>query len=156
MRNIILGAAAAIALCAEPAWAGIYADDATRCLVKSTNETDQTVLVKWIFMSMALHPSIKEYSNITADQRKQADQQVGVLVRKLLTQSCRKETVDAIKYEGPGFLEKSFTALGEIAMGGLMSNPDVAKGLGTWAAPEDIEAFKELGAEAGRPTPATP
>jgi hypothetical protein len=156
MKKILLGAAAAMALSFAPAQAGIYADDATRCLVKSMNDADQSVLVKWIFVGMALHPSLKDYSSVTADQRKQMDQQMGALVRKLLTQTCRKETVDAIKYEGAGFLEKSFGALGEVAMGGLMTNPDVAKGLTTWATPEDIQAFKALGAEAGRPAPAPP
>jgi hypothetical protein len=158
MKKYLLGAAAlaAAALSSPPALAGIYADDATRCLAKSMTEADQIALVKWIFVAMAQHPALKEYSQVTPAQRTQSDKDMSALVTKLLMQTCRKEAVDAIKYEGPGFLEKSFGALGEIAVGGLMTNPDVAKGLATWATPEDIQAFGALAAEAGRPTPPKP
>lgn len=153
LLGVMLGAAALLPL---PASAGIYADDATRCLAKSMTEADQMALVKWIFGAIALHPSLKEYSSITPQQRSQMDKDMSALVTKLLMQTCRKEAVDAIKYEGPSFLEKSFGALGEIAVGGLMSQPDVSKGLSTWATPEDIKAFGALAAEAGRAAPPKP
>lgn len=158
MKNSLLGAAAlAVAtLSSAPAWAGIYADDATRCLAKSMTEADQIALVKWIFVAMAQHPSLKDYSSVTPAQRAQSDKDMSTLVTKLLMQTCRKESVDAIKYEGASFLEKSFGALGEIAVGGLMTNPDVAKGLSSWATPEDIQAFGALAAEAGRPSAPKP
>jgi hypothetical protein len=153
MKNRVLGATAlaAAALFSPSALAGVYADDATRCLVKSMTSEDQLVLVKWIFVGMSVHPAIKQYSSVTPDQRSQADKDMSTLVRKLLMQSCRTVTVDAMKYEGGGFLEQSFGALGQIAMGGLMTNPDVAKGLSSWATPEDIQAFNTLATEAGRP-----
>jgi hypothetical protein len=158
MKNSLLGAVAlaAVSLSAPPAWAGIYADDATRCLAKSMTDADQIALVKWMFTAIAQHPALKEYSTITPAQKAQTDREMSTLVMRLLTQTCRKETIDALKYEGPSFLEKSFGALGEIAVGGLMTNADVAKGLATWATPEDIQAFGALAAEAGRPTPPKP
>src|SRR4051812_48708167 len=69
MRNLVLKrlvrgatAFAAVSLFSPTAFAGIYADDATRCLVKSMTAEDQLVLVKWVFASMSLHPAIKQYS----------------------------------------------------------------------------------------------
>ena len=158
MKNGLLGVTAltAIMLSSPSAFAGIYADDATRCLAKSMTDADQIALVKWIFVAIAQHPSLKEYSGVTPAQKTQSDKDMSALVTKLLMQTCRKEAVDAIKYEGPSFLEKSFGALGEIAVGGLMTNPDVAKGLSTWATPEDVQAFGALVAEAGRPIPPKP
>jgi len=158
MKAKILGAAAlaAVAASSAPAWAGIYSDDATRCIAKSTTEADRLALVKWIFLGIAAHPSIKEYSNVSAEQRIQIDRQMGALVMKLLTKDCHKETVEAMRFEGGGFLEKSFTALGEIAMGGLMTNPEVSAALTNWATPEDKAAFAALAAEAGRPVPPKP
>ena len=124
-------------------------------MAKSVSESDQITLVTWIFSAIAMHPSIKQYANISAEQKTQVDSQVNVIVTRLLTQTCRKETVAALKYEGTGFLEKSFSALGEIAMGGLTTNPEVAAGLTSWAANMDKEAFAAVAAEAGRPMPST-
>ena len=158
MKAKILGTAALAAVMASsaPVWAGIYTDDATRCIAKSTTEADRLALVKWIFLGIAAHPSIKEYSNVSAEQRIQIDRQMGTLVMKLLTKDCHKETVEAMRFEGGGFLEKSFSALGEIAMGGLMTNPEVSAALTNWASAEDKAAFAALAAEAGRPVPPTP
>ena len=157
MRSIFAGMIALIAagLVTTPASAGIYGDDVTRCLAKSVSDSDQITLVTWIFSAIALHPSIKQYANISAEQKAQVDGQVNAIVTRLLTQACRKETVAALKYEGAGFLEKSFSALGEIAMGGLTTNPEVAAGLTSWAANMDKEAFAAVAAEAGRPMPPT-
>jgi hypothetical protein len=157
MRSIIAGIAALIAVgvVTTPASAGIYGDDATRCMAKSVSENDQIVLVKWIFSAMAMHPSIKQYANISAEQKVEFDGQVNAIVTRLLTQSCRKETVAALRYEGSSFLESSFRALGEIAMGGLTTNPEVAAGLTSWATNMDKEAFAAVAAEAGRPMPPT-
>ncbi len=158
MKNLLLGAAAlAVAgLSSAPAWAGVYADDATRCLAKSMSDDDQIALVKWIFVGMALHPALRDYSTITPAQRTEINSQMSAVVIKMLTVTCRKETVAAIKYEGAGFLEKSFEAVGGIAVGGLMTNPDVARGLSTWATPEVIQAFTSLAVEAGRPPASKP
>jgi hypothetical protein len=155
MRSIFAGTIALIAagLGSTPASAGVYGDDATRCLAKSVSESDQIALVKWIFSAMAMHPSIKQYANISAEQKVEFDSQVNAIVTRLLTQSCRKETVAALRYEGSSFLETSFRALGEIAMGGLTTNPDVAAGLTSWATNMDKEAFAAVAAEAGRPLP---
>lgn len=153
MKKIIVGWMAAcllVAASALPASAGIYADDATRCLGKSMSEADQIILVRWIFAGMTLHPSLKEFSQISQAQRTELDDQMRTVVMRMLMESCRKETVDAIKYEGTGFLEKSFEAVGGIAVGGLMNNAEVNKGLSAWVTPEVIKNFGTLAAEAGR------
>ena len=148
-----LGVAALFCALALPAQAGIYGDDATRCLAKSATEADQLILVQWIFAGIARHPAIEKYSSITAEQRVQIDKNMSVLVTRLLSQDCRKEIVTALKYEGGGFLEKSFSALGEIAMGGLTTNPQVGEAMGAWAKDMDVKMFEGLAAEAGRPAP---
>ena len=157
MKRLFLGAAALATMAVSaPASAGVYGDDATRCMIKSTTEADQLALIKWIFAGVAAHPSIKEYSNINAEQRAQLDRQMGVLVTRLLTQDCRKAVVDAIKYEGTGFLENSFGSLSETAMTGLTTNPEVSTALTKWASPEIVATFGALAVEAGRAPPPKP
>jgi hypothetical protein len=141
-------------LIASPASAGVYADDVTRCLVKSSSETDQLALVKWIFAAMAQHPAIRDYASITTTQQAGLNQSMAGIVNRLLLKDCRTEVVSALKYEGAGFLEQSFKALGEVAMGGLMTNDAVEKGLTGWAGQMDVEGLNALAAEAGRtPSP---
>ncbi len=152
MRRIIAGAVALAGLfAAAPVSAGVYADDVTRCVVKATSDADRLALVRWVFAAMALHPDLKAMAVVTPEDRTQINQTMSRLVERLLTQDCRKETVDAIKYEGSDFLGTTFKSLGEIAMGGLMSNPDVGKGFRDWAATMDTKIFDGLATEAGRP-----
>jgi len=56
------------------------------------------------------------------------DRSVAALYEKLLTQTCRKQTEDAIRYEGVSAIQTSFNALGQAAMRELMSNEKVAAG----------------------------
>lgn len=156
MKKILIGGAAIVATLLTPitASAGIYADDATRCIVKSTSESDRVTLVKWIFAGMSLHPAIREFASISAEQRADLDKQISVIVTNLLTQSCRKEAVEALRYEGTGFMEASFRALGEVAMGGLMTDKDVSAGMEAWIRNLDAKKITDLGLEAGRALPA--
>ena len=40
---------ALVALTTSTAWAGVYTDDLSKCLVDGTTTDDRTALVKWIF-----------------------------------------------------------------------------------------------------------
>lgn len=124
-------AAAAVALFAATgsAEAGVYTDDMTKCLVKAMSPADQSVLIQWTFSAMALHPDVRPYANITDAQRKSLDQKAAGLFQRMMTVDCRKEVVDAVKYEGTGSFEGAFAAMGEAAMRGLMSEPSVNKGM---------------------------
>ena len=51
---VAVGATASLLVATSPARAGVYADDLSKCLVKSTSAGDQKALVFWIFtFSMA-------------------------------------------------------------------------------------------------------
>jgi hypothetical protein len=78
-----MAALIAVGLVTTPASAGIYGDDVTRCLAKSVSDSDQITLVTWIFSAIAMHPSIKQYANMSVEQKKQVDSQVNVIVTRL-------------------------------------------------------------------------
>ena len=145
----------AAALCAPSAHAGVYADDFGKCLVRSASEGDQIVLVKWIFSALALHPAVQPMASIDAEQRVNLDQQAAALYQRLIIVDCHKEVVDAVKYEGPSTLEAAFGLLGQVATRGLMTSPEVLRGLQGLDKYIDKSKFEALGREAGI-SPAAP
>ena len=114
---------------AVTAVAGPYADDLSKCLVKSSSEDDQIALMKWIFVALAQHPAVRPLSNISDTERAQNNAKAAALFERLLTKDCRAESVAALKYEGTSSIETSFSTLGQIAVGGLMKDPAVQKQL---------------------------
>ncbi|HUJ02850.1 MAG TPA: hypothetical protein VLW75_04365 [Rhizomicrobium sp.] len=142
-----------LCLAAPSAHAGVYTDDLSKCLVKSSSPEDQKTLIIWVFSDMALHPAVKPYSAISDAQRDGFTTAAAQLMQRLLTVDCRAETVAALKYEGNSSLEESFTVLGQIAMRGLMSDPDVAKGLMALGKHVDKDKLNQLATEAGHPPP---
>ena len=155
MKKHFLGAAAlaVLALSSAPAFAGVYADDLTKCLVKNTSADDQLALVRWSFAMMALHPAIKDMANIPPAARDQMNKQAIDITERLITVDCRAETVDALKYEGPGIFRTSFEVLGQVAFRGLTNEPQVSQGFVDWAKGFNLEKIIALGKEAGLPSP---
>ncbi len=111
-----------------PARAGVFADDMGRCLVGSTTAKDKTDLVRWIFAMAALHPDVQGIAAMTAPQREDFSRETGQLIERLLTVSCRQQTQDALRHEGPVAIQLAFQVLGQVAMQALMSHPTVNAG----------------------------
>lgn len=105
--------------------AGPFTDEMSKCLVKSTSEADKSLLIKWVFAAMASHPDVKSLSNVSTEKGDELNKNVSGLLISLLTEKCKPETQQAIQYEGPKALEVSFEVLGQVAMQGIISNPDV-------------------------------
>src|SRR5580692_5230588 len=82
-----------------PALAGPYADDLSKCLVKSSSADDQLTLMKWIFAALSAHPAVKPLANISDSQRTEFNAKAGALFERLVTKDCRTESVAALKYE---------------------------------------------------------
>jgi hypothetical protein len=132
--------------CSAPARvvAGPYADDMAKCLVKSASPEDRTLLMKWIFSAMALHPDLSSMSSITAQQRDTLSKGAGALFQRLLLESCRSETQVAVQNEGPETVQYAFQILGQVAVRGLMTDPHVLEGMKSLAQGLDEEKLKAL------------
>jgi hypothetical protein len=109
--------------------AGPYGDDMAKCLVKAASPDDQTVFIKWLFAAIALHPDVASMASISPQQRDEFSKRAGALFQRLLTESCRSETQQAIRYEGPATIQYAFQVFGQAAAGNLFSNPSVAVGM---------------------------
>ncbi len=130
-RAVIAGAALmAAALTGQNASAGPFADELSKCLVRSSSTDDRVLLVQWMFAALSLHPSVQPMVSVKADQRDAATKKAGVIFSRLLTENCRKESVGALKNEGNSAIGVAFGVLGQVASRDLMSNPNVEKGMG--------------------------
>jgi hypothetical protein len=110
MKNFCRAALGMLAL-GSPAFAGVYTDDLSSCLVEKTTLEDKTALVQWIFVAMAQHPSVSTLTRITPDDVKHHNKQAGELFMRLLTETCLDSSRKAIKYEGAAAIHFSFQAL---------------------------------------------
>ena len=128
----------------NPVQAGVYTDDLSKCLVRSTTDQQKSTLVEWVFAIAALHPVVKPLSTVSDAQRDGLNKSVADLFTNLLTVSCRQETRDAVKYEGAAAIQSSFSVLGQVAMANLFSNPDVAAGMGGFAKYLDNAKFQGI------------
>jgi hypothetical protein len=111
------------------ALAGPYSDEMAKCLVKSTSDADKNMLVKWMFAAAALHPAVQSIASVSDAERNELNKSTARLVERLLTETCRAETVEALKNEGAGTIQSSFQVLGQVAAVRLFSDPIVARGM---------------------------
>ena len=120
--------------------AGPYADALGKKLVSATTPADKAVLVRWMFVSMSLHPDLKDMASVTPKQREEANRAIGRLIMRMLTETCAVEAREAVKYEGASAIEGAFNIFGQVAGRELFTNPEVAKSLA--ALNEYIDAKK--------------
>lgn len=126
IKTAVIGAALSITLFAsQSALAGPYSDEMAKCLVTSTSEADKNFLVKWMFAAAALHPAVKSISSVSDAQRNELNMRTAKLFEKLLTESCKSQVQQALKYEGQSTIESAFQVLGQVAARGLFSDPAV-------------------------------
>src|SRR5262245_52491698 len=91
--------------------AGPFADDMAKCLVKSTSEADRADLMRWMFSSMSLHPDLTSMSKISAQTRNEVNTKAASLYSRLLFDSCKSETEEAVRNEGPQTIQYAFQVL---------------------------------------------
>jgi hypothetical protein len=118
----VLGLLGAIA----PAHAGPYTDDLSRCLVEKSTAADKSMLVQWIFVAMAQHPSVKSLTRIGSEDIEKHNKATAELFAKLLTETCLDDSRKAMKFEGATAIQQSFQVLGQVAAREIFSHPDVA------------------------------
>jgi hypothetical protein len=128
----------------SPAHAGPYADDMAKCLVRSTSAADRTDFVRWFFAAAASHPAVQSLAAVTPEQREAANKSTAALFQRLLTESCRNEVQQAVKYEGPQTIGSSFQVFGEVAGRELFTDPSVTQAMGGFEKYFDKQKLNDL------------
>ena len=124
--------------------AGPFNDKLAVCLVTKTTDADKVVLMRWVFAAIASHPGVKDLSTVSAEQGEKLNNDMAALFLDLLSNRCKVETKDAVKYEGTSTISSSFEVLGKVAMQGLMGDPNVTKFMGGLDAHLDPKAMQDL------------
>jgi len=153
-RIVPIATCSVMLLLTQPAFAGLYTDDLTRCVVKSSSTADQQLLVQWMFAELSLNPAVKPLSSIAPEQRDSLEVQGASLFVRLVADNCRNEAISALKNEGPIAFGQSFQTLGQVAARGLMTDPAVTEGMKSFG--KHMSGDPRLSAmlkEAGVPVP---
>jgi hypothetical protein len=140
---------------AAPTQAGLYQDDLSRCLVAAAKPEDRDALLRWIFAAMASNPKIRDMAKVSQQQSETLSKDAAGLMQRLILEDCRKQTIDAIKYEGAGAIQNAFGTLGQIAMSDLMREESTNAYMGQLDTYLDRPRWDELGREAGVKAPAS-
>jgi len=119
-----------LVLTSTAAAAGPYSDELAKCLVRSTTTSEKNALIKWVFAAAALHPEVKGIASVTDSEREELSKATGKLFERLVSDSCKTETQDAVKYEGPSVFQSAFSVLGQVASIGLFTDPSVSGYMG--------------------------
>jgi hypothetical protein len=134
----------ALALSAGTAQAGLYSDDLAKCLIASTTAADKTALVRWMFVTAALHPAVKPIASVTDAERTQSNRAIAQLFENLVTETCRAQTQQAVKYEGAMALQTGFQILGQVAARELFSDPGVTRGMADLERHFDAQKLRQV------------
>jgi hypothetical protein len=144
MKNLRRLAAVGLLVAISPVQAGVYTDDLSRCLVDKSSTADKSVLVQWIFVAMAQHPSVVSLTKISSDDKEKHNGQAGELFMRLLTDTCADESKKALKNEGALAIQTAFQVLGQAAAREIFSDPSVAEmmsGLDKYVDKEKLETL---------------
>ena len=82
-----------------------------------------------------------------AASRDALDREVATLLERLLTDSCRKQSSEAFKYEGAIAFQQSFGTLGQVAMHELMADRNVAASFQSFVKYLDKTKLQSIGIE---------
>ncbi|GGA72225.1 hypothetical protein GCM10011369_12490 [Neiella marina] len=130
-----LAALAILLTFGAPTQAGVYTDELAKCLVSSTSPQDRAALVRWMFIAASHHPAVKDIASVSSAQINDGNRSTADLFVKLMTESCREQTSNAVKFEGPIAIQGGFQVLGQVAGQELFTSPAVASAMA------DLQSF---------------
>lgn len=124
--------------------AGVYEDRYTSCILENTSERDRVILVKWVFVILSEHPSLKNDFSVSADLKIAQDMAIADYVSYVIGEKCLSESQDVLKYEGEEAFLTAFELLGEIAFEEIAGNEDVSKSFERYLQYIDPSLFDKL------------
>lgn len=120
---------AAIFGATQMANAGPAVDQLSDCLVKSTTAADKTTVLQWTYAALSVHPDLKAFSNVSAEQKDQLDQKLAQVLQRIIIDQCSAQTKNVIQTEGLQAVGQSFQQLGQNAGEEIVKDPAVKQQL---------------------------
>ncbi|MEB3767553.1 hypothetical protein [Acinetobacter sp. MD2] len=109
--------------------AGAAVDQLSDCLVKSTTAADKTTVLQWTYAALSVHPDLKVFSNVSAEQKDQLDQKLAQVLQRIIIDQCSAQTKNVIQSEGLQAVGQSFQQLGQSAGEDIVKDPAVKQQL---------------------------
>ncbi|WP_210394617.1 hypothetical protein [Motiliproteus sediminis] len=139
MKKLLIATALLVATVTTPVTlADTPSQQLGTCLIDSLNGKERKELAKWIFISMAAHPEISPYANISNADINATDSYVGTLITRLLTEDCAAQLRSANNTD-PRAIQQAFELVGQVAMQELMTHQRVGNALTGYAQYADMD-----------------
>ena len=126
-REVLL--AAMVLGATQMSMASTAVDQLSDCLVKSTTATDKTAVLQWTFVALSTHPDLKQFSQVTEDQKTALDKNVAQVLQRILVEQCSAQTKAVIQADGIQAVGESFQQLGQITGDEIVKNTEVKQQL---------------------------
>jgi len=112
-----------------------------QCIVANLSASDRQDLARWVFLSMAVHPEVRQFSVEGTEPAQAAARKVGALVTRLLRDRCAKEVNEAARAGGAPVVPSAINFFTQIGVQELMINKDVLAALGSFSQFADKEGI---------------
>lgn len=146
LRTVL--AIAAVTTTSQPAFAAQPSPEAkealAQCVALQTTGADRIVTARWLFAVMATSPQIADLATISADRRKDIDQQFAKLLTRLVTKDCINQVRPIAAVNMDDAFGQVGEALGERAMGELMAGKETDKAFKAYVDYISEDDFKPL------------
>ena len=110
-------------------YAGQAVDNLSNCLIKSTTASDKTAVLQWTFASLASHPDLKAFANVSDAQKTQLDQKFAQTIQRIIVEQCSSQAKAVIQAEGIQAVGQSFQALASETGQSIINTPEVKQQL---------------------------
>jgi hypothetical protein len=112
-----------------------------KCIVANITASDRQDLARWVFLSMAAHPEVKQFSNARAEAADVAARKVGALFTRTMRDECAKEVQEAARTKGPPVVPSAINFFTQLGVQELMTNRDVLSTLSSFSQFADREGI---------------
>lgn len=96
-----------------------------KCIVASITPGDREDLARWVFLSMAAHPAVGQFSGARTEAAETAARKVGALFTREMRDACAKEAREAARAGGPPVVPSAIRFFAQLGVQELMVNKDV-------------------------------
>lgn len=116
------------------------------CFVAKSTGEDRIALVRWIAGAMLASPKLSDLAHVDAQKNDQAQQQIAVILTRLMTKDCLAQTRAVAKTgnASAGF-EIAGSVLGKMAVKELFSDPAASaavSGFSRYLKPDDFKVLE--------------
>ena len=122
MRHLALAAALAALPVLAPAQVPAVLG---KCIVANLSPGDRQDIARWVFLSMAVHPDVRQLSAENTKATEEAARKMGALFTRTLRDMCSTEVGEAAGTGGTPVVASAINFFTQLGIQELMTNKDV-------------------------------